>query len=215
MTPTQQIVADALNKMLDQNDRIIKILEELALPSRTVEPGMDFIEVKSGSWGDGTPACDNSDAKPFSINTPLPDDAEVTPIVDITPAQSAPPTQMHVMNKPKRKKSDGRGIPVWQRYAEAYCVRYHVAPVRNAMTNRICSQLADRLGENAGDVVSYYVKHNDFFYVKNAHAIQFCLKDAEKLHMEWSRGHRVTTAEARQQDRQGHNAQVVEAVLNG
>lgn len=204
MTPTQQIVVDALNKILGQNDELIKILKELALPSRPVVQGMDFIEV---------PAVAATDADIVSADTSETDTTKVEVIDDkalIVPVPTG--TQMHTINKP-RKKSDGRGIPVWQRYAEAYGYRYKVEPVRNAMTNRICSQLADRLGANAGDVVSYYVQHNDFFYVKNAHALQYCLKDAEKLHMEWQRGRRVTTAEARQQDRQGHNAQVVEAVL--
>lgn len=197
MTPTQQIVVDALNKLLDQNAQIIRILEELALPSRTVVQGMDFIEV---------PAVAASDADIVSDDTSETDTTKVEVIDD--KALIVP-----VAMKPQRKKSDGRGIPVWTAYDSSYEARYKVRPVRNAMTNRICSQLADRLGENAPHVVAFYVHHNDFFYVKCAHPLTLCLKDAEKLHMEWSRGHRVTTAEARQQERQGHNAQVVEAVL--
>jgi hypothetical protein len=188
MTPTQKVVADAIAAIVRQNDQLIKILSELALPSR---PGPSECVIDE-------PANATS-AEPIE-NGPT----ALVPIVDKQPEQSA---------RPKRKKSDGRGIPVWDSYNSAYEERYQIYPVRNAMTNRICSQLADRLGEDARHVIRFYVKHNDFFYVKNAHAIQYALKDAEKLHMEWSRGRAVTTADARLEERKGHNANVVQQVL--
>lgn len=225
MSPTQKMVAETLERIVRQNDELIKILKELALPSRPQPEGMDFIEVKSEDFREATAEEMQQElSQPAFIISTRPTEVSPMdmPVIDDKPLLS-PAGQAQVMTelaenkliKKPRKKSDGRGIPVWEAYSQNYWFRYKVSPVRNAMTNRICSQLADRLGDDAAAlVVSYYVQHNDFFYVKNAHAIQYCLKDAEKLHMEWSRGRRVTTADARLEERKGHNAQVIEQVMN-
>lgn len=120
--------------------------------------------------------------------------------------------------KPKKKRSkENRGatVPLWEAYKEAYNLRYKVDPVRNATVNGQLGQLLSRLGkEPAIEVLKLYLKHNDSWYLKSAHSVGMCLRDAEKLHTEMQMGRRITSAEVKQADRDDHNAQVFERVLN-
>lgn len=87
---------------------------------------------------------------------------------------------------------------VWKSYSDAYSRRYKVDPTRNATVNGQISQLAKRLGEDAIAVVSFYVGHNDGFYVSKTHSIGPCLRDAESLRTQWLRKTPVTKTMIRQ-----------------
>lgn len=81
---------------------------------------------------------------------------------------------------------------IWDAYSSAYFIRYKVLPVRNASVNGKISQIAKRLGVDAIKVVNFFLNHNDSFYLKSLHAIGLCLRDAESLHTQMTRGKAVT-----------------------
>ncbi len=89
---------------------------------------------------------------------------------------------------------------IWESYATAYFDRYGTEPVRNAKVNAQVGQLAKRLGEEAPDVVRFYVGHSKSFYVQKAHEIGLCLADAEGLRTQWATGNKITNVQARQAD---------------
>lgn len=90
----------------------------------------------------------------------------------------------------------------WAAYCEAFVARYGVPPTRNAKVNGQIAQFLKRIPhDDAPCVAAFYVRNSDAFYVKAAHSVGLLLRDAEKLHVEWQRGRRVTTQEARDVDR--------------
>lgn len=104
-----------------------------------------------------------------------------------SPARSKKPTEEQ---KNLNKK-------IWESYAKAYFDRYKVDPVRNASVNAKISQLAKRLGEEAVDIVAFYLTHNDFLFVKNTHAIGLCLSSCESLRTQFLRGKTITSQDVR------------------
>lgn len=89
---------------------------------------------------------------------------------------------------------------VWDSYSLAYFERYGTEPVRNLKVNSQVSQLAKRLGQEAPDVVRFYLGHSKSFYISNMHSIGICLADAEALRTQWATGQKVTQRQARQAD---------------
>jgi hypothetical protein len=92
--------------------------------------------------------------------------------------------------------------PVWEAYAVSYENRYRVAPIRNAKIN---GQLALLLGrvpvEEAPLIAAFYVTHNGRFYVEKGHAIDYLLRDAEKIRTEFVTRKQFTSAQATLTDR--------------
>lgn len=86
---------------------------------------------------------------------------------------------------------------IWCAYKESFNARYKTEPVRNAAVNSKVSQIAKRLGQDGIEVVKFFLTHNDSYYLKQVHAIGACLKDAEALHTQWSRGRAITGADVR------------------
>lgn len=87
---------------------------------------------------------------------------------------------------------------VWQAYSDAYKQRYKVEPTRNGMVNGQISQLAKRLGDDAIEIVKFYLTHNDGFYLSKTHSIGPCLRDAETLKTQWLRKKPITRNTIRQ-----------------
>ncbi len=90
---------------------------------------------------------------------------------------------------------------IWEAYQAAYRNRYGTDPVRNATVNSQIASLAKRLGEEALEVVAFYLAHNKGFYLEKCHPIGLCLADAESLRTQWARGRAITKTEASQADR--------------
>lgn len=86
---------------------------------------------------------------------------------------------------------------IWQAYSQAYHLRYKVEPTRNDRTNSQISSLRQRLGVDALEIVKFYLRHNDKYYIQKLHPIGLCLHDAEALATQWKRGQAVTEADAR------------------
>lgn len=85
------------------------------------------------------------------------------------------------------------GVAVWDAYAEAYRIRYRVAPIRNAKVNSQLAQLVKRVGKDAAPhIATFYVEHNLTFYVSRGHPVDILLRDAETLHTQWANGSHTT-----------------------
>lgn len=104
---------------------------------------------------------------------------------------------------------------VWESYREAYKLRYHVEPLRNATTNTQISQLASRLGAEAIDVVKFYLKHPDSFYISKTHSIGLCLKDCETLRTQMLKGKAITKATIRQIEKRQTGSELMQAIERG
>jgi len=81
---------------------------------------------------------------------------------------------------------------IWASYQDAYLFRYKIEPIRNAKVNGIVSMLRQRLGEEAIDVVKFYLESNHSFYVGKTHSISHCLNDCETLRTQMLKGKAIT-----------------------
>lgn len=101
---------------------------------------------------------------------------------------------------------------IWEAYAKAYWAKYKLEPTRNAMVNKQVDNLRARAGEDAVDLVKFYVEHRDKFYVSKQHAIAYCLKDAESLITQMKRNKPVTHVEMKEYERRSGNMQLLEEI---
>ena len=116
---------------------------------------------------------------------------------------------------PKVEKTPELNKKIWESYRQEYLLRHKVEPVRNASVNAKVSQLAKRLGEEAIDVVRFYIWHNDRFYLKNMHDIGLCLKDCESLRTQWLRGTQVTSQTVRNFEKTSNLVTLMEDAKKG
>lgn len=121
--------------------------------------------------------------------------------------------------KPKRKELTAEqkdlNKRIWQSYEDAYIRRHKVKPARNLTVNGQISQLRNRLGEEAVDVIAYYVMHNDGFYVKKLHPVGLCLADAEALRTQWLRGIQVTSQKVRNFEKMSGQVELMQDAEKG
>jgi hypothetical protein len=90
------------------------------------------------------------------------------------------------------------GSLVFEAYSQAIENLYKTKPLRNSKTNAQCKQLVDRLGlENALRVVEFYVNSKDSFYLKMAHSLDWCVKNAESLFLQCESGIVINASKAR------------------
>lgn len=104
---------------------------------------------------------------------------------------------------------------IWDSYKTAYLERWQKEPIRNARVNKQISDIGKRLGQEAVEVVKFYVSHNKAFYVENTHSIGLCLQDAESLHTQWTRGQAITRNDVRQFEQADHYKQQIERIRRG
>ena len=116
---------------------------------------------------------------------------------------------------PKTPPVPSKGSIVWEAYRESMENRYGVQPVRNAKTNSLAAGLAKRLGDDAIEVVRFFVKHNDGFYLKQQHPLALAVKDAESLHTQWQRGRPVTSNDVRAYERSSSIQDQLARIQNG
>lgn len=101
---------------------------------------------------------------------------------------------------------------IWESYVEAYQERYKVTPVVNQTTRSQVSNLRKRLGEEAIDVVSFFVKSNNGYYIQKLHTIGACLADAESLRTQWIRGKAITRNDVRDFEKMDKHAQLIKSI---
>ena len=132
----------------------------------------------------------------------------------IGPNQTQPDREEKSCTQPAAPRP-GKGVDVWNAYAEAYRTRYGVAPVRNQSANAMLCRVVDKLGqEEAPQVASFYLTHPGRFYVEKMHPINLLLNDAEKLRTEWATGQRMTATKAQQADGTAERANVFMTLLD-
>lgn len=107
------------------------------------------------------------------------------------------------------------GSQLFETYSKAFFKRYGVNPVRNAKTNSLCKQLATRLGEDAHQVIEFYLIHNDQWFLKMQHDLGSLVSKAESMHSQWQRGQAVTSVQVRQFEKQSGNMDLLEKVKRG
>ena len=106
--------------------------------------------------------------------------------------------------------------PTWEAYIESYITRYKVPPTRNATTNAQMKQFVKRVGaEDAPGIVGFYLKHNDFLYVKTLHPVNLMLRDAEGLRTQWLKGKAVTSSDARESEKTDRLQSQLQRIANG
>lgn len=118
-----------------------------------------------------------------------------------------------ISKKPNPNKE--LNLSIWEAYRNAYHSRYKVDPVRNASVNSKITQLANRLGAEAIEVIKFYLSHNDSFYLKNLHSIGLCLSNAESLHTQWKRNQPVTANDVKNFERKVNSIETQKALING
>lgn len=106
-------------------------------------------------------------------------------------------TEQNNITGGQKKKNTELNRRIWESYLSAYSLRYKVEPTRNPKVNSQINNLGQRLGEDAIEVVSFYVRHNDSLYFKAQHTIGLCLTHAEALHTQWKRNRPVTSKDAK------------------
>lgn len=104
---------------------------------------------------------------------------------------------------------------IWSAYETNYKNRYGVDPTRNAKVNAQISQLAKRLGTEAVEIISFYLKHNDGFYISKCHPIDFCLRDAESLRTQWLRGKAITRSDVKRFEQTQERFNLRQAIERG
>lgn len=105
---------------------------------------------------------------------------------------------------------------VWEAYKEAYVARWGTEPVRNMDANRHVKRLVEQVGaEAAYHLVRFYVGHNEPFYIKNTHALQYCVKDCSTLHTQMCRGEAITRRDVQQAEKQNSYVSQLQRVSNG
>lgn len=129
---------------------------------------------------------------------------------DDLPEATAPSKKIAVV-KPKEPTTTAL---VWRAYSDAYKQRYGETPASNAKGMGICRNFVGRLpAEDAPLVASFYLTHNDSWYVKQLHPLTLLLKDAEKLHTEWRRGQQMTGTNAKHVEQASANYLAVQEFL--
>lgn len=106
----------------------------------------------------------------------------------------------------KKLATPAKVIPLsrdtWQAYSNAYFNRYGAEPVSNAKINGQITQFIKRVGEMASPhIAAFYLTHNNVYYVREMHSVNAMLRDAEKLHTEWTTKTQMTSTKAMQTDK--------------
>lgn len=124
---------------------------------------------------------------------------------------SSPSSDSSLSTDSPPKKTKTLGARTFEAYAEAYRATYDgIDPIRDKSANSMFKKLGEKLGEQAPMIAAFYLTHKDATYIKSHHCVELLVRDAQKLRTEMLRGKTITSTSARQQERDGHNKQVVE-----
>lgn len=128
---------------------------------------------------------------------------------------AAPPPRVENLPAVKAVKQPAPTSKIWQAYSHAYAMRYGVDPVRNAKVNGQLAQLLSRLGEEeAVAVASWFIGHNDRWYVGKMHSVDCLLRDCEKLRTEWATGRTMTQRQATDADRRQSTGNMADSLAD-
>lgn len=122
----------------------------------------------------------------------------------LTPKPKSPSTSGR---KPRKKKLPAKpkektlGAKIWEAYADEYQKVYGITPPRNAKANANTAQIGQRIGEDALQVIRFYVHHKDRFFVLKRHPLGLALSEAERLYADWKLGTNITSFDANRVER--------------
>lgn len=86
-------------------------------------------------------------------------------------------------------KGEAKSSKAWESYSKAMLKVHGATPPRNKKINSLLCKIVDRVGEeNAVQLVSYFVNHQNGFYRSRGHQLDFALRDAESLLLEIRKG---------------------------
>lgn len=103
----------------------------------------------------------------------------------------------------------------WESYKLAYEERWRVLPDRNATLNSNIKALVEKVGQDAPNLVRFYLSHNDGLYVKACHPMSLCLRDHVALKTQMLRGQAITTADIRRLERQQEHQSIIDDAKRG
>lgn len=122
------------------------------------------------------------------------------------------PAQETFFDKPKGEVNRELNRKTWQVYATTYFERWNIEPIRNAHQNSQISNFVKRIGEEAPEVIKFYVGHADSYYVKKGHPLGMAVKDAEALHMQFKKNIQITSTKMRQYEQGQHHNEMIESI---
>lgn len=127
-----------------------------------------------------------------------------TSTAEILPEIPAPPKKKAAPNPLNTK--------IWEAYSAAIFSRYKREAPRNATVNGQIANLGKRLGEDAVEVVKFFVESNNSFYARKLHQIGLCLADAESLHLQWQGGRAITEADVKNLERKTKMQTLIDSI---
>lgn len=101
--------------------------------------------------------------------------------------------------KPKnRGTSPSATMAVFDAWADSVMARHKILPERNAHWTKNASDLVARVGqEQAVELVQFYVRQNDAFYLRTIHDLRHAVKDFHVLIARMKTGRIVTSGSAK------------------
>ena len=110
--------------------------------------------------------------------------------------------------EPQKKHSVKKTQPVenaselWDAWSDAYRQRYGVEYPRNAKVNAQLKIIKDSIGQNAAEVIRFYLMSNDAWLLKTKHAVGNLAKNPETWLVRWQSGqHTISDRLARDAER--------------
>jgi len=91
---------------------------------------------------------------------------------------------------------------LWDAWSEAYRQRYGVEYPRNAKVNSQLKTIKERIGQNAAEVIKFYLMSNDAWLLKTKHAVGNLAKNPETWLVRWQSGqHTISDRLAREAEK--------------
>lgn len=129
-------------------------------------------------------------------------------------ANHQPPISAAARRRDAAEERAARSRPARQAYSEAYERRWEVEPTWDKQANSMMAQFVGKVGvDDAPAIAAFYLSHNRQDYVRSKHDVSLLLRDARGLRTEWLSGRQVTDTQARQADRTGTTAALVNDLL--
>lgn len=104
--------------------------------------------------------------------------------------------------KPKKTQPVDTASELWMAWADAYRQRYGVDYPRNAKVNAQLKRIKERIGQDAVEVIRFYLLSNDAWLLKTKHAIGNLAKNPETWLVRWQTGqHTISDRLAREAEK--------------
>ncbi|MEJ5328488.1 MAG: hypothetical protein WHU54_09630 [Candidatus Bathyarchaeia archaeon] len=102
----------------------------------------------------------------------------------------------------KKTRPVENAAELWDAWSNAYRHRYGVEYPRNAKVNAQLKSIKDRIGQNAADVIKFYLMSNDAWLLKTKHDLGSLAKNPETWLVRWQAGqHTISDRLAREAEK--------------